>query len=154
MHATGSPPACGASQQQACPPCNLRLFVCSQRDGTLSAGRSAYINYSGMLQQFVQAYISKQQAMNVHEAHLILQKVLQHFQTSLVQHLISVPLRVPLRGKGRCAARPSLFSSFMQHRTISHRFFRTWRKFQAVSSAATGASVVCTGRAARFLLLG
>lgn len=32
-----------------------------QRDGTLSAGRSAYINYCGILQQFVQAYISKQQ---------------------------------------------------------------------------------------------
>lgn len=32
-----------------------------QRDGNLSAGRSAYINYSGILQQFVQAYIAKQQ---------------------------------------------------------------------------------------------
>lgn len=37
-------------------------FCDQQRDGTLSAGRSPYINYSGMLQQFVQAYISKQQA--------------------------------------------------------------------------------------------
>ena len=32
-----------------------------QRDGTLSAGRSAYINYCGILQQCVQAYISKTQ---------------------------------------------------------------------------------------------
>lgn len=38
------------------------FFADQQRDGTLSAGRSPYINYSGMLQQFVQAYISKQQA--------------------------------------------------------------------------------------------
>ncbi|KAA8581100.1 hypothetical protein FQN60_002681 [Etheostoma spectabile] len=36
--------------------------TCVQRDGTLSAGRSAYINYCGILQQFVQAYISKQQS--------------------------------------------------------------------------------------------
>lgn len=35
-----------------------------QRDGTLSAGRSAYINYCGILQQFVQAYISKQKVKN------------------------------------------------------------------------------------------
>lgn len=37
-----------------------------QRDGTLSAGRSAYINYCGILQQFVQAYISKQQVKDEH----------------------------------------------------------------------------------------
>lgn len=37
------------------------VFCGRQRDGTLSAGRSAYINYCGILQQFVQAYISKQQ---------------------------------------------------------------------------------------------
>ncbi|XP_075889902.1 protein unc-13 homolog D isoform X2 [Nelusetta ayraudi] len=43
--------------------CHLKLkFIHKSRDGTLSAGRSAYINYSGMLQQFVQAYISKQQS--------------------------------------------------------------------------------------------
>lgn len=35
-----------------------------QRDGVLSSGRSAYINYCGILQQFVQAYISKQQVKN------------------------------------------------------------------------------------------
>lgn len=37
------------------------LFCVWQRDGSLSAGRSAYINYSGILQQFVQAYITNQQ---------------------------------------------------------------------------------------------
>uniref|UniRef100_A0A3B4BB66 Uncharacterized protein n=1 Tax=Periophthalmus magnuspinnatus TaxID=409849 RepID=A0A3B4BB66_9GOBI len=42
---------------------NLKFIHKSwQRDGTLSAGRSAYINYCGILQQFVQAYISKQQS--------------------------------------------------------------------------------------------
>ncbi|XP_029312783.1 protein unc-13 homolog D isoform X2 [Cottoperca gobio] len=42
--------------------CHLNLkFIHKARDGTLSAGRSAYINYCGILQQFVQAYISKQQ---------------------------------------------------------------------------------------------
>lgn len=41
---------------------SIFVFCDQQRDGTLSAGRSPYINYSGMLQQFVQAYISKQQA--------------------------------------------------------------------------------------------
>lgn len=35
-----------------------------QRDGTLSAGRSAYVNYCGILQQFVQSYISKQKVRN------------------------------------------------------------------------------------------
>lgn len=57
----------------------IYIFVYSQRDGTLSAGRSAYINYSGMLQQFVQAYISKQQAINMHKPHLILQSMLKYF---------------------------------------------------------------------------
>ncbi|KAG8008953.1 Protein unc-13-like protein D [Nibea albiflora] len=43
--------------------CHLNLkFIHKSRDGTLSAGRSAYINYCGILQQFVQAYISKQQS--------------------------------------------------------------------------------------------
>uniref|UniRef100_A0A3B5ACK4 Unc-13 homolog D n=1 Tax=Stegastes partitus TaxID=144197 RepID=A0A3B5ACK4_9TELE len=43
--------------------CHLKLkFIHKSRDGTLSAGRSAYINYCGILQQFVQAYISKQQS--------------------------------------------------------------------------------------------
>lgn len=32
-----------------------------QRDKTLSNGQSAYTNYCGILQQFVQSYISKQQ---------------------------------------------------------------------------------------------
>ncbi|XP_058477228.1 protein unc-13 homolog D [Solea solea] len=42
--------------------CHLNLkFIHKERDGTLSAGRSAYINYCGILQQCVQAYISKQQ---------------------------------------------------------------------------------------------
>ncbi|XP_011616836.1 protein unc-13 homolog D isoform X2 [Takifugu rubripes] len=42
--------------------CHLQLkFIHKSRDGSLSAGRSAYINYSGILQQFVQAYITKQQ---------------------------------------------------------------------------------------------
>ncbi|XP_004557544.1 protein unc-13 homolog D [Maylandia zebra] len=43
--------------------CHLNLkFIHKGRDGTLSAGRSAYVNYCGILQQFVQAYISKQQS--------------------------------------------------------------------------------------------
>ncbi|XP_072229595.1 protein unc-13 homolog D [Leuresthes tenuis] len=43
--------------------CHLILkFIHKARDGTLSAGRNAYINYCGILQQFVQAYISKQQS--------------------------------------------------------------------------------------------
>ncbi|XP_071763861.1 protein unc-13 homolog D [Centroberyx gerrardi] len=42
--------------------CHLNLkFIHKERDGTLSAGRSAYVNYCGILQQFVQSYISKQQ---------------------------------------------------------------------------------------------
>ncbi|KAJ8264152.1 hypothetical protein GJAV_G00145820 [Gymnothorax javanicus] len=42
--------------------CHLQLkFIHKERDDTLSAGRSAYINYCGILQQFVQAHISKQQ---------------------------------------------------------------------------------------------
>ncbi|XP_034426967.1 protein unc-13 homolog D [Hippoglossus hippoglossus] len=43
--------------------CHLNLkFIHKERDGTLSAGRSAYINYCGILQQCVQAYISKTQS--------------------------------------------------------------------------------------------
>ncbi|KAM6963592.1 protein unc-13 homolog D [Tautogolabrus adspersus] len=43
--------------------CHLNLkFIHKARDGTLSAGRSAYINYCGILQQFVQAYISKEKS--------------------------------------------------------------------------------------------
>nr|XP_040033479.1 protein unc-13 homolog D [Gasterosteus aculeatus aculeatus] len=43
--------------------CHLNLkFIHKARDGTLSAGRSAYINYCGILQQFVEAYISKQKS--------------------------------------------------------------------------------------------
>ncbi|KAM6898628.1 protein unc-13 homolog D [Lycodopsis pacificus] len=43
--------------------CHLNLkFIHKARDGTLSAGRNAYINYCGILQQFVHAYISKQQS--------------------------------------------------------------------------------------------
>uniref|UniRef100_A0A4W5R3S5 Unc-13 homolog D n=1 Tax=Hucho hucho TaxID=62062 RepID=A0A4W5R3S5_9TELE len=42
--------------------CHLQLkFIHKERDGTLSAGRSAYVNYSGILLQFVQLHISKQQ---------------------------------------------------------------------------------------------
>ncbi|KAF7643234.1 hypothetical protein LDENG_00242980, partial [Lucifuga dentata] len=42
--------------------CHLKLkFIHKERDGTLSAGRSAYVNYCGILQQFVQSYISQQQ---------------------------------------------------------------------------------------------
>ncbi|CAL8282639.1 unnamed protein product [Merluccius merluccius] len=42
--------------------CHLNLkFIHKERDGMLSAGRSAYVNYCGILQQFVQAYIAKQQ---------------------------------------------------------------------------------------------
>uniref|UniRef100_A0A8C8MFT7 Unc-13-like protein D n=1 Tax=Oncorhynchus tshawytscha TaxID=74940 RepID=A0A8C8MFT7_ONCTS len=42
--------------------CHLQLkFTHKERDGTLSAGRSAYVNYCGILQQFVQSHISKQQ---------------------------------------------------------------------------------------------
>ncbi|KAK1881404.1 Protein unc-13 like D [Dissostichus eleginoides] len=48
--------------------CHLNLkFIHKARDGTLSAGRSPYINYCGILQQFVQAYISKQQAQTLLE---------------------------------------------------------------------------------------
>uniref|UniRef100_A0A3B4WEI8 Unc-13 homolog D n=1 Tax=Seriola lalandi dorsalis TaxID=1841481 RepID=A0A3B4WEI8_SERLL len=43
--------------------CHLNLkFIHKARDGTLSAGRNAYVNYCGILQQFVQAYISKEQS--------------------------------------------------------------------------------------------
>ncbi|KAM8887841.1 protein unc-13 homolog D [Synchiropus picturatus] len=43
--------------------CHLNLkFVHKVRDENLSAGRSAYINYCGILQQFIQFYISKQQS--------------------------------------------------------------------------------------------
>ncbi|XP_063075587.1 protein unc-13 homolog D [Engraulis encrasicolus] len=42
--------------------CHLQLkFIHKERDGTLSAGRSAYVNYCGILQQFVQAHIAKQE---------------------------------------------------------------------------------------------
>ncbi|KAM6897701.1 protein unc-13 homolog D [Xenentodon cancila] len=42
--------------------CHLNLkFIHKARDGTLSPGRNAYINYCGIFQQFVQAYISTQQ---------------------------------------------------------------------------------------------
>ncbi|XP_066519313.1 protein unc-13 homolog D [Hoplias malabaricus] len=42
--------------------CHIQFkFIHKERDETLSAGRSAYVNYSGILQQFVQAHISKQQ---------------------------------------------------------------------------------------------
>uniref|UniRef100_A0A8B9HAI4 Unc-13 homolog D (C. elegans) n=1 Tax=Astyanax mexicanus TaxID=7994 RepID=A0A8B9HAI4_ASTMX len=42
--------------------CHLQFkFIHKERDETLSAGRSAYVNYSGILQQFVHAHISKQQ---------------------------------------------------------------------------------------------
>ncbi|XP_028988994.1 protein unc-13 homolog D isoform X2 [Betta splendens] len=43
--------------------CHLNLkFIHKARDGTLSAGRNAYTNYSGILQQFVHAYITKEQS--------------------------------------------------------------------------------------------
>ncbi|XP_030630758.1 protein unc-13 homolog D [Chanos chanos] len=42
--------------------CHLQLkFIHRDRDETLSAGRSPYVNYCGILQQFVHAHISKQQ---------------------------------------------------------------------------------------------
>ncbi|XP_056153133.1 protein unc-13 homolog D [Lampris incognitus] len=42
--------------------CHLNLkFIHKERDDTLSAGQSDYVNYCGILQQFVQSYISKQQ---------------------------------------------------------------------------------------------
>ncbi|XP_051968495.1 protein unc-13 homolog D [Xyrauchen texanus] len=45
--------------------CHLQLkFIHKERDETLSPGRSHYVNYCGILQQFVQAYISKQQDSN------------------------------------------------------------------------------------------
>ncbi|XP_016424852.1 protein unc-13 homolog D-like [Sinocyclocheilus rhinocerous] len=45
--------------------CHLQLkFIHKERDETLSAGRSPYVNYCGILQQFVQAHISKQQDSN------------------------------------------------------------------------------------------
>lgn len=45
--------------------CHLQLkFIHKERDENLSAGRSPYVNYCGILQQFVQAYISKQQDSN------------------------------------------------------------------------------------------
>ncbi|RVE59203.1 hypothetical protein OJAV_G00186240 [Oryzias javanicus] len=41
--------------------CHLNLkFIHKSRDGTLSAGRNAYVNFCGILQQFVHAHISKQ----------------------------------------------------------------------------------------------
>ncbi|XP_062234924.1 protein unc-13 homolog D [Platichthys flesus] len=43
--------------------CHLNLkFIHKERDGTLSAGRSAYVNYCGILQQCIKAYISKTQS--------------------------------------------------------------------------------------------
>ncbi|XP_038591376.1 protein unc-13 homolog D [Micropterus salmoides] len=43
--------------------CHLNLkFIHKARDGTLSAGRNSYINYCGILQQFVHAYMSKQKS--------------------------------------------------------------------------------------------
>ncbi|GAA6090573.1 protein unc-13 homolog D [Tachysurus ichikawai] len=46
--------------------CHLQIkFIHNQRDDSLSAGRSLYVNYSGILQQFVQAYISKQQVITL-----------------------------------------------------------------------------------------
>lgn len=45
--------------------CHLQLkFIHKERDEILSAGRSPYVNYCGILQQFVQAHISKQQDSN------------------------------------------------------------------------------------------
>uniref|UniRef100_A0A672JWK3 Protein unc-13 homolog D-like n=1 Tax=Sinocyclocheilus grahami TaxID=75366 RepID=A0A672JWK3_SINGR len=45
--------------------CHLQLkYIHKERDETLSAGRSPYVNYCGILQQFVQAHISKQQDSN------------------------------------------------------------------------------------------
>ncbi|KTF81334.1 hypothetical protein cypCar_00026970 [Cyprinus carpio] len=42
--------------------CHLQLkFIHKERDETLSAGRSPYVNYCGILQQLVQYHISKQQ---------------------------------------------------------------------------------------------
>ncbi|XP_070975559.1 protein unc-13 homolog D-like isoform X1 [Oncorhynchus clarkii lewisi] len=46
--------------------CHLQLkFIHKERDGTLSAGRSAYVNYCGILLQFVQSHISKQQVTHL-----------------------------------------------------------------------------------------
>ncbi|XP_054623241.1 protein unc-13 homolog D isoform X1 [Dunckerocampus dactyliophorus] len=43
--------------------CHLKLkFIHKERDGTLSAGRNAYINYCGILHEFVLSYISKQKS--------------------------------------------------------------------------------------------
>ncbi|KAJ8334074.1 hypothetical protein SKAU_G00397130 [Synaphobranchus kaupii] len=45
--------------------CHLQFkFIHKERDDALSAGRSAYANYCGVLQTFVQAHISKQQQGN------------------------------------------------------------------------------------------
>ncbi|KAI1896697.1 hypothetical protein AGOR_G00097430 [Albula goreensis] len=45
--------------------CHLQLkFIHKERDGNLSAGRTAYVNYCGILQQFVQSHISKHQQGN------------------------------------------------------------------------------------------
>nr|XP_015211557.1 PREDICTED: protein unc-13 homolog D isoform X1 [Lepisosteus oculatus]XP_015211558.1 PREDICTED: protein unc-13 homolog D isoform X1 [Lepisosteus oculatus] len=42
--------------------CHMQLkFIHKERDGALSAGRSAYVNYCGILQQFVQYDISQKQ---------------------------------------------------------------------------------------------
>ncbi|XP_028821116.1 protein unc-13 homolog D [Denticeps clupeoides] len=42
--------------------CRMQFkFIHKERDETLSAGRSPYVNYCGILQQFVQAHISKHQ---------------------------------------------------------------------------------------------
>ncbi|XP_061665757.1 protein unc-13 homolog D [Syngnathoides biaculeatus] len=43
--------------------CHLKLkFIHKTRDDTLSPGRNAYINYCGILEQFVLSYISKQKS--------------------------------------------------------------------------------------------
>uniref|UniRef100_A0A8C9R117 Unc-13 homolog D n=1 Tax=Scleropages formosus TaxID=113540 RepID=A0A8C9R117_SCLFO len=51
--------------------CHLQLkFVHKERDETLSAGRSAYASYCGILQQFVQSHISKQQGSGIWKGEL------------------------------------------------------------------------------------
>nr|XP_061807192.1 protein unc-13 homolog D-like [Nerophis lumbriciformis] len=64
--------------------CHLNLkFIHKTRDDTLSPGRSAYINYCGILQQFVLSYISKQKSTAPWKGELCgeAQMLLEHYAT-------------------------------------------------------------------------
>ncbi|XP_061611675.1 protein unc-13 homolog D isoform X3 [Phyllopteryx taeniolatus] len=62
--------------------CHLNLkFMHKTRDDTLSPGRNAYVNYCGILQQFVLSYISKQKSSTPWKGELCgeAQTLLEHY---------------------------------------------------------------------------